>query len=79
MPSKSPAQEKLMRAVAHSPEFAKKVDIPQSVGKEFHQADKKKSRQYALPPKKVNAVLDAQSDAAVGLPARDKIPVKRPR
>lgn len=50
MPSKSPAQEKMMRAVAHSPEFAAKVDIPQSVGKEFHEADKKKkSSQYALP------------------------------
>lgn len=49
MPSKSPAQEKLMRAVAHSPKFAAKVDIPQSVGKEFHEADKKKSSQYRLP------------------------------
>jgi hypothetical protein len=29
-----------MRAVAHSPEFAKKVNIPQSVGKEFTDADK---------------------------------------
>ena len=49
MPSVSKVQEKLMRAVAHSPEFAKKVDIPQSVGKEFNAADKKKSRQYSLP------------------------------
>ena len=49
MPSASKAQEKLMRAVAHSPEFAKKVDIPQSVGKEFHEADKRKSSQYSLP------------------------------
>jgi hypothetical protein len=50
MPSVSPAQEKTMRAVAHSPEFAAKVGIPQSVGKEFHEADKKKkSSQYALP------------------------------
>jgi len=29
-----------MRAVAHSPEFAKKVGVPQSVGKEFNDADK---------------------------------------
>ena len=29
-----------MAAVAHSPAFAKKVGIPQSVGKEFNQADK---------------------------------------
>jgi hypothetical protein len=29
-----------MRAVAHSPEFAKKSGVPQSVGKEFSNADK---------------------------------------
>lgn len=39
MPSKSPAQAKLMRAVAHNPEFARKVGIPQSVGEEFNAAD----------------------------------------
>lgn len=39
MPSKSPQQAKLMRAVAHNPEFAQKVGIPQSVGEEFAQAD----------------------------------------
>lgn len=40
MPSKSPAQKRLMQAVAHNPEFAKKVGIPTSVGKEFAKADK---------------------------------------
>lgn len=44
MPSKSEAQAKLMRAVAHSPEFAKKVGVPQSVGKEYNDADKAKSQ-----------------------------------
>jgi len=39
MPSKSPAQARLMAAVAHNPDFAKKVGIPQSVGHEFNQAD----------------------------------------
>ena len=42
MPSKSPAQHRLMEAVAHNAVFAKKVDIPQKVGKEFAQADKGK-------------------------------------
>jgi hypothetical protein len=41
MPSKSPAQHKLMDAVAHNPKFAKKVGIPSKVGKEFVRADKK--------------------------------------
>jgi hypothetical protein len=35
MPSTSAKQERFMRAVAHSPKFAKKVGVPQSVGKEF--------------------------------------------
>ena len=42
MPSKSPAQHKLMAAVAHSPKFAKKVGIPVSIGKDFASADKGK-------------------------------------
>lgn len=40
MPSKSAKQHRMMAAVAHSPEFAKKVGIPVSVGKEFVKADK---------------------------------------
>lgn len=35
MPAKTEKQAKFMRAVAHSPSFAKKVGVPQSVGKEF--------------------------------------------
>lgn len=42
MPSKSPAQHRLMEAVKHNPEFAKKVGIPQSVGREFANADEAK-------------------------------------
>jgi hypothetical protein len=39
MPSRSPAQHRLMMAVAHSPSFAAKVGMPQSVGREFVAAD----------------------------------------
>ena len=42
MPSKSKSQARLMAAVAHNPEFAKKVGIPVSVGKDFNNADKGK-------------------------------------
>jgi hypothetical protein len=42
MPSKSSSQHKLMEAVAHNPSFAKKVGIPQKVGKEFSKADEGK-------------------------------------
>lgn len=41
MPSTSAKQAKFMRAVAHSPKFAKKVGVSQSVGKDFSEADKK--------------------------------------
>ena len=40
MPSKSKAQHNFMAAVANNPSFAKKVGVPQSVGKEFSNADK---------------------------------------
>jgi len=40
MPSTSKKQHDFMNAVAHSPAFAKKVGVPQSVGKDFSNADK---------------------------------------
>jgi len=40
MPSTSKKQHNFMEAVAHSPAFAKKVGVPQSVGKDFSAADK---------------------------------------
>jgi hypothetical protein len=43
MPSKSPSQHRLMEAVAHNPSFAKKVGIPQKVGKEYARADEGKN------------------------------------
>ena len=40
MPSKTKAQHNLMAMVANDPAAAKRVGIPQSVGKEFMKADK---------------------------------------
>ena len=40
MPSVSKKQHNFMAAVANNPSFAKKAGVPQSVGKEFNQADK---------------------------------------
>ena len=42
MPSTSKKQHNFMAAVAHNPAFAKKAGVPQSVGKEFNDADKGK-------------------------------------
>jgi hypothetical protein len=43
MPSHSKKQHNFMEAIAHSPSFAKKVHIPQSVGKDYAAADKGKT------------------------------------
>ena len=40
MPSTSKKQHNFMAAIANNPSFAKKVGIPQSVGKDFSAADK---------------------------------------
>jgi hypothetical protein len=42
MPSTSKKQHNFMAAVANNPAFAKKAGVPQSVGKEFTEADKGK-------------------------------------
>ncbi len=40
MPSKSKAQHNLMAMVAHDPKAAKRLGIPQSVGRDYVKADK---------------------------------------
>ena len=44
MPSKSSKQKRFMEIAAHDKSFAKKAGIPQSVAKEFNDADKKKNK-----------------------------------
>lgn len=44
MPSKTKKQHDLMEAVAHDPKFAAKAGIPQKVGKDFVDADKKSGK-----------------------------------
>jgi hypothetical protein len=40
VPSVSKKQHNFMAAIANSPSFAKKAGVPQSVGKDFNEADK---------------------------------------
>ena len=62
MPSSSKKQHNLMTAVAHSPEFAKKVGIPQSVGKDFTEADKgKKFRKGGTTNPQLSAINKQQT------------------
>ena len=67
MPAVSDKQEKFMQAVAHSPKFAKKVGVPQSVGKEFTM--KKMSMGGGVAPSKMGAVKTAA-------PSRDGVATK---
>lgn len=52
MPSKSAKQHRFFEAVAHDPKFAKKVGVPQQVGKEYSQADKDSGRWKPHPGEK---------------------------
>jgi hypothetical protein len=75
MPSSSKKQHNFMAAIAHSPSFAKKVGVPQSVGKDFNEADK--GRKFSkggdtmagqMDPKMM-AMLMAKKRAMAGAPA----------
>jgi hypothetical protein len=48
MPSTSDKQRRFMAAAAHDPAFAKRAGIPQSVAKDFNQADKGKKLAEAM-------------------------------
>ena len=66
MPTVSKKQEKFMQAVANNPKFAKKVDVPQSVGKEFTM---KKMQSGGMAASKMGAVKTAA-------PSRDGVSMK---
>ena len=48
MPSTSDKQRRFMAAAAHDQKFAQRVGIPQSVAREFNQADKGKKLAAAM-------------------------------
>ena len=48
MPSHFDKQRRFMAAAAHDPAFAKRVGIPQSVARDFNQADKGKKLAEAM-------------------------------
>ena len=54
MPSTSKKQHNFMAAVANNPSFAKKAGVPQSVGKEFNEADKGRKFSKGGDMKKMN-------------------------
>jgi hypothetical protein len=72
MPSTSKKQHNFMAAVANSPKFAKKVGVPQSVGKDFTTADKgrKFSKGGDTMVSKMNAGFMAMIAKKKGAPAK---------
>ena len=55
-----------MAAIAHSPAFAKKVGVPQSVGKDFNEADKGKTFKRGGEMKKMESMKeDIKQDKAI--------------
>jgi hypothetical protein len=75
MPSSSKKQHNFMEAVAHNPAFAKKVGVPQSVGKDFSNADKgrkfSKGGDIMATEKKVSGT--AMGKVRTAAPSRDGI------
>ena len=65
MPSTSKKQHNFMAAIAHSPSFAKKVGVPQSVGQDFSNADKGKTfkRGGSMATKGVNPFAKFENSA----------------
>jgi len=59
MPSKSKKQQDFMAAVANNPKFAEETGVPQSVGKDYEEADSMKKQGY-------NARLDDSMGAKNG-------------
>ena len=72
MPAVSPKQEKFMQAVANNPKFAKKVGVPQSVGREFtkhEEAKMKGMKMGGMAASKMGAVKTAA-------PSKDGVAMK---
>ena len=54
MPTVSKKQEKFMQAIAHNKDFAKKVGVPQSVGREFTKSGGGMAESKAMVKKEVS-------------------------
>jgi hypothetical protein len=73
MPSVSKKQHNFMAAIANNPKFAKKVGVPQSVGKDFNTADKGKTFKEGGTMKKPNPFMEMiakKKEAAAKKPAK---------
>jgi hypothetical protein len=65
MPSKTPAQAKLMRAACHNADIAKKHHIPQKTACEFVRKDEQKKQHERYSGKPAQEGVSVHSSAAV--------------
>jgi len=65
-----------MEAIAHSPEFAKKAGVPQSVGKDFAKADKGKTFRKGGNMKTKKMAMGGMGAVKTGAPSKDGIAEK---
>ena len=87
MPSTSAKQHRFMEAIAHNKAFAKKAGVPQSVGKDFSNADKGKTfnkggemrpKKQAMKPRVDPMVLAAMMRGGAGGPPPVAAPAPMP-
>ena len=78
MPSTSKKQHNFMAAIAHSPSFAKKAGVPQSVGKDFNNADKGKTFKRGGDMAKANPFMEMiAKKKAMAAGKKSEMPMKK--
>jgi hypothetical protein len=77
MPSTSAKQHRFMAAIAHSPSFAKKVGVSQSVGKDFNAADKGKTFNKGGMMKKRRFAMGGDTEGGYRGPGPADIPAQQ--
>jgi len=77
MPSSSAKQHKFMAAVANNPKFAKKVGVPQSVGKDFSTADKGKTFKRGGDMAKANPFMEMIAKKKAMAAGKKEMPMKK--
>ena len=76
MPSTSKKQHNFMAAVANNPSFAKKVGVPQSVGKDFNNADKGKTFKRGGDMAKANPFMEMIAKKKAMAAGKKEMPMK---
>ena len=77
MPSTSKKQHNFMAAVAHNPAFAKKAGVPQSVGKDFSNADKGKTFKRGGDMAKANPFMEMIAKKKEMAKGKKEMPMKK--